>query len=553
MKNLGKTHYYILGIWFIINLLQAAFTGLHSDETYYWMYSQELAWGYFEHPPMVALFIWLGQLLPGELGVRLFFVLLSTLTLALIFNELNVRKDLIFQTIFVFSFPLIHTHIAGFIALPDVPLVFFTLIFLILYQKFILNPNFKLSVLLAIVVAAMIYSKYHAFLVIGLTVLSNLKLFRNKYFWTIVVLALLLLTPHIWWLVENEFPGFKYHLLERTNPIRMKYVFPNIFSQLLMAGPLTGIIIFWLIGKVKIQNLFQRTLLFNILGFYIIFFFLSFKTRVEAHWSAAMIPMLMIIIYPYFEGREKLKLWFKRLTLPIIVISILARFYVALDVIPSIGKSKSVFYNKKAVAQEIKSMANGKKVGFYNNYASISNYIFYTGDSAILLSTPTYRFCQYDLREYEQYANGEPLLAIKPVQLNPVNQKVLVNGKVEGITEIEEFQSLKKLEIALLNVNKNESGYEINLSLTNNSGHPIFTNHISEPVLGILQNREEIYAEPLTISSKDQVIRKGEKALIKLTVAKELLQKNIPVTFFTRSKEMIRGEVLPFRYDDLFK
>ncbi|MGM0619857.1 MAG: ArnT family glycosyltransferase [Bacteroidota bacterium] len=553
MKNLSKAHYYIIGVWFIINLVQAAFTGLHYDEAYYWMYSQKMAWGYFEHPPMVAFIIWLGQLFPGELGVRVFIVILSTVTLAIIFNELNEKKDFFFQTIFVFSFPLIHTHIAGFIALPDVPLVFFTVIFLLVYKKFILHPNLKLSILLATAIAAMIYSKYHAFLVIGFTVFSNLKLFRNKYFWTTVVFTLLLLTPHILWLVENEFGGFKYHLLERTNPFRLRTVLPNIISQLLLAGPLTGIIIFWKLSKVKIQNDFQRALLFNILGFYILFFFLSFKTRIEAHWSAAIIPMLMMVTYPLFANQEKLKLWFKRLTIPVIFILILARFYIALDVIPSIGKSKSVFYNREAVAQEIKTMADGKKVGFYNSYATLSNYIFYTGDSAILLSTPTYRFCQYDLWEYEQYANGEPLLAMQPAHLNPPRQKVMVNGEVGGFTEIEEFQSLKKLDISLLNIKKNENGYEINLSLTNNSGHPVFTNHVSEPVLGILQNREEIISAPLTTSSENTVLQKGEKAIIKLIVAEELLQKNIPVTFFTRSKEMIRGEVLPFRYDDLFE
>ena len=102
MKNLHKKHYYLIGVWFVINLLQAIFTGLHSDESYYWMYSENLAWGYFDHPPMVAMFIHLGHLLlPGELGVRIFIVLLSTLTFALILNELNEQKDIFFLAVFV--------------------------------------------------------------------------------------------------------------------------------------------------------------------------------------------------------------------------------------------------------------------------------------------------------------------------------------------------------------------------------------------------------------------------------------------------------------------
>src|SRR6056297_2724016 len=250
MKYLQKQHYYIIGAWFIINLLQSVFTGLHSDESYYWMYSENLAWGYFDHPPMAALLIHIGHLLlPGEIGVRIILVLMSTATLALIFNEIRETKDLFFATIFVLSFPLIHTHIAGFLAIPDVPLLFFTLLFLILYRKFLEQPGVKLSVIMALVIAAMIYSKYHAFLVVGFTVLSNLKLLRNKYFWITVLLTLILLVPHLWWQVANEFPTFKYHLVERTKPFRLKYVFPNIMNQLLMAGPLTFVLIFWKLMK----------------------------------------------------------------------------------------------------------------------------------------------------------------------------------------------------------------------------------------------------------------------------------------------------------------
>ncbi|HKI88909.1 MAG TPA: glycosyltransferase family 39 protein, partial [Draconibacterium sp.] len=284
MKNLGRKHYIIIGIWFAVNLLQAIFTGLHSDESYYWMYSQNLAWGYFDHPPMVALFIYLGHLiLPGEIGVRLLFILFSTVTFALILNELNEKRDLFFVALFMFSFPLMHTHISGFLALPDAPLLFFTMLFIIAYRKFLEQPNWKISILLSVIIAAMIYSKYHAFVVIGLTVLSNLKLFKSKYFYGIIILTALLLVPHLYWQFENDFPTFKYHLIERAKPFRLKYVFPYLFGQLAIAGPLTGVLVFWELSKFKIRDLFQRALIYNILGFYILFFILSFKNRIEAH------------------------------------------------------------------------------------------------------------------------------------------------------------------------------------------------------------------------------------------------------------------------------
>ena len=41
-------------LWFIVAILQAAFTDIFHDEAYYWLWSKHLALGYFDHPPMIA-------------------------------------------------------------------------------------------------------------------------------------------------------------------------------------------------------------------------------------------------------------------------------------------------------------------------------------------------------------------------------------------------------------------------------------------------------------------------------------------------------------------
>lgn len=47
----------LLAAVFVLNLVQASITELIYDEAYYWYYAQNLAWGYFDHPPMVAFMI----------------------------------------------------------------------------------------------------------------------------------------------------------------------------------------------------------------------------------------------------------------------------------------------------------------------------------------------------------------------------------------------------------------------------------------------------------------------------------------------------------------
>ena len=82
MPKLPKLFIYLLGLVFIINLLQSYFTDLIFDEAYYWHYAQNMAWGYFDHPPMVALLVKISSLFfTGELGVRFMSCVLSVGTL----------------------------------------------------------------------------------------------------------------------------------------------------------------------------------------------------------------------------------------------------------------------------------------------------------------------------------------------------------------------------------------------------------------------------------------------------------------------------------------
>jgi dolichol-phosphate mannosyltransferase len=72
-----------LGIVAAGALLRGAFAilvPLFEVESYYWLWSRELAWGYYDHPPMLALVMSLSPLLDDSaLGLRVGHLLLSTL------------------------------------------------------------------------------------------------------------------------------------------------------------------------------------------------------------------------------------------------------------------------------------------------------------------------------------------------------------------------------------------------------------------------------------------------------------------------------------------
>ncbi len=76
----------------LIRLSMAAAIPLAPDETYYWVWSQALAPGYLDHPPMVAVWIKLGTSLVGQtaLGVRLLGPLAAALASWMLFDAARV-------------------------------------------------------------------------------------------------------------------------------------------------------------------------------------------------------------------------------------------------------------------------------------------------------------------------------------------------------------------------------------------------------------------------------------------------------------------------------
>ena len=111
----------------------------------------------------------------------------------------------------------------GFITTPDVPLLFFTALFLYTYKKFLEKQSLVNALFIAVCMAGLVYSKYQGVMLIGLVVLSNLKLLKSGWFWMAGLLALGIAAPHFWWQYSNQFPSFRYHLVDRSSGFKWIY------------------------------------------------------------------------------------------------------------------------------------------------------------------------------------------------------------------------------------------------------------------------------------------------------------------------------------------
>jgi len=442
-------------VWFVGLLLQAYFTELTSDEAYYWMYSNNLAWGYFDHPPVIAFIIKLGySIFPNELGVRLLPVIFSTLTL-FVLEKIVKPKEIKPFIMLVSSVGIL--HIIGFFAIPDAPFIFLSTVYLYLYQKFTINKNIKNAIFLGISIALMCLSKYHGLIIIGLSVLSNLKLLSNRYFWLVTIISILLLVPHFLWQLNANFPSINYHLFERsTEAYKFTYSLEYLISQLVVLGPITGIIFFIAAIKEKTNNQFEKTLKFLFWGGYIFFFIMSFKGRVEAHWTLYIVLPALYFGYNYLI---KLKNTMRVLNITFLIsitLIILFRLLIIpnlmLDNIPMIARLTKDFRNKNTMLA-IKNIAKDYPVAFMNSYQNASLYSFYSKSDGFSLNNIMGRKNQFDLWNVEDKYRGQSIILIP-------NYYVEEFAKVPGISEdirftrIDNFQSFSKIRISAVKIEK---------------------------------------------------------------------------------------------------
>lgn len=280
---------------FLIQIVVSTGFELAHDEAYYWLYSQNLAWGYFDHPPLVGVVIRLFSFLPhSEFSIRIGFILLQFLALFALYPLLD-KKDRTPATFLYFSFPLV--SFAGLLALPDMPLVFMSALYCLSLNRFLVKKDMVSCLALGVVIPLLLYAKYHGILLVFFTILAIPSLLKEKKFYLIALISLLLFLPHVWWQYQHDFSTLRYHFIERpSSAFSVKRIFEYLGVQLLLAGVLAGPLVWWEVLKRPSQGQFARAMKFISLGTIIFFLISSFSKKVEANWTIFLaIPLTYLV------------------------------------------------------------------------------------------------------------------------------------------------------------------------------------------------------------------------------------------------------------------
>jgi len=443
---LKKNHRLVFyGTWLLLGLIQAGLTELQDDEAYYWVFSRFPDWGYFDHPPMIALLVKMGYaIFPNELGVRLFPLLLNILSLVIIENLTGKKNPLLFYAI-VLSIAVI--QVTGFVAVPDIPLIFFTALFFLCYKRFTENFSWLNTLLLGLAVALLFYSKYHAVLIVLFTLFSNIKLFTKYQTYLAGIIALLLFAPHLWWQYQHDWISFRYHLFEsNVNAYKPSFTFNYLAGQLLLPGPVAGFILLPAAFLYKTKNETEKALRLTMMGIYVFFLLSSFRGKVEANWTSPALVGLIILSYQYLNERLSWQKWLVKLLPVTLLLVLLARIVMIVDVLP-VKAIQQRYHAWKDWPAALKEKTKGLPIVFSNSYQRASKYWFYSGQMTYSQNLYKQRRNNYNFWPIEDSMLGKPVYLLDIYGLSRFKDSMKTPVGMIGYGIDSSFASFAKVQV----------------------------------------------------------------------------------------------------------
>jgi len=521
-----KQHKFLLPVTIlllsILNIIQGSYTELLPDEAYYWVYSQDMNWGFFDHPPFVAVWVTISNFLfTDELGVRFFSAISFSLMLYLVWFTIDHPSKNKYSWLFLLLFlSTALLNVYGFITTPDTPLLFFFALFLWSYKLYLNKKSTLVYFVLSIAITGMMYSKYQGVLVIFFIFLSNWKLVKDYKIWLVCFGALILYMPHIYWQYINDFPSIRYHLYERASvaTYKFEYTLMHIVNAIAILG-FTFIIIYKAFFKgIKSNDIFHRGLNSIVLGFFFFFLVSSFRGHVQAQWIAPiMLPLILITFNYLIEHKKNLKL-FSYLALTNIVIILFVRICIANEGIIPV---KLDFHGNKQWTLEVKRLTKNSEKLFVNSFQNASIYWFYTKEKSHYQKNYLGRKNQYGFILGNDVFSSDSIAYITRISKEYSEIKMKSSGKDSiFISFLKDYKPLFDLEINF----ENSTNIEFNTSMIKsytiiiNNPYTFDINTKDIEVQIAFQNKKgnEKYSIPTKINSTTI------KALSKQTLSLEL-------------------------------
>jgi 4-amino-4-deoxy-L-arabinose transferase-like glycosyltransferase len=295
-----------------IRLVLAGAIPLTEDEAYYRLWSQAPALGYFDHPPMIAWWIWLGRHLVGDtaLGVRLAPSLGSAAVSLLVFDLSRTlgSERRTAERAAVWYNATILVAAGGFLAVPDAPAALFWMLALCAAARAWNGETtaWWLGAGLAAGLASL--SKYSSlFLAPGVFLWlvgsrSGRERLRTPGPWLALAAGAAVFLPNVIWNATHHWLTFAKQF-GRIAPHRFapRYLAELVAAQVLLLNPLIAAFI----PRALADPMLRRRIAMpaaTSAPFVIYLLIHSLHDRVQAHWPAPLYAPMAIIAAVGAEG-----------------------------------------------------------------------------------------------------------------------------------------------------------------------------------------------------------------------------------------------------------
>ncbi len=320
MLKTNKQIFLLIGLFTLIRLIVAPFFGLGVDEAHYVLYAKYLDLSYVDHPPLVGwvhapFFYLLGT---NEFLARLPAILIFAVTsycAYLFVLKVTESKQLSLWAVLALncSFML---NALGLMLLPDSILLLFVFLLIFTAEKITCEKKPLDFILLGVLLGLMGLTKYTSILLVPpLIIFFVLKkrydIIFSPYMFLAAFIALILITPVIYWNVTHDFISFRYQGTHVFGSLAssFKNFAESLAAQFGAYNPLLSIIAFYgFFHVLRARDDYLRlAVLFG--GTILLFFLLtSFYERTLPHWPAVFY-LLFIPVGTYnlinVQGRWK--------------------------------------------------------------------------------------------------------------------------------------------------------------------------------------------------------------------------------------------------------
>ncbi|MEO1451871.1 MAG: hypothetical protein AAFV07_20235, partial [Bacteroidota bacterium] len=296
----------------------------------------------------------------------------------------------------------------------------------------------------------MLYNKYNGLMILGMVMLSQIQLVRKGHFWAIVGLAAALYSPALYWLWETELATFRFHLLDRVaRPWGPDFTGNYVLSQFLVAGPLMGFLAIPAALWYRPENAFEKSLKWALVGVLGFLFLMSFRTWIEANWSAsAFIPLLLLAQRKVVQSTT-LQKWVKRLFWPSLIIMLIFRIYLTWEFLPALKQFRNEFHRWDVWAEQVSEVAGDKPVVFHNGYKWPSKYHFYSRKPAYVTNNFLYHRTQYEYwTDIEDQWQGQDVVFASPYYQPGFDTLQTAIGIPFYYQTLRNFRTFNQVEIA---------------------------------------------------------------------------------------------------------